>query len=93
MRTPNLDPHDPPLLFDLQTDPGANFNVAAQPPDVLAAAAGEVKSNQLSAYGAGEAVEISGAVLDSGAPAAAQGEERTAAEQQRGAGGLGRGGG
>ena len=32
---PKPEPHDPPLLFDLQSDPGESFDVAAQHPDVL----------------------------------------------------------
>lgn len=33
---PKPEPHAPPLLFDLQADPGESFNVAAQHPEVLA---------------------------------------------------------
>jgi len=33
---PKPDPHDPPLLFDLDVDPGESFNVAAAHPDVIA---------------------------------------------------------
>ena len=29
-------PHDPPLLFNLESDPGERFNIAAQHPDVIA---------------------------------------------------------
>ncbi|MEO6788101.1 MAG: hypothetical protein ABI318_18400, partial [Chthoniobacteraceae bacterium] len=33
---PKPDPHDPPLLFDLDADPGESFNVADAHPDVIA---------------------------------------------------------
>ena len=32
---PKPEPHDPPLLFDLQSDPGESFHVAAHHPDVV----------------------------------------------------------
>ena len=33
---PKADPHDPPLLFNLDIDPSENYNVAAKHPEVLA---------------------------------------------------------
>jgi arylsulfatase A len=33
---PQADPHDPPLLFNLEVDPGESYNVAAKHPQVLA---------------------------------------------------------
>ena len=39
-------PHNPPLLFDLQADPGESFNVADQHPDVLAQIAKAVEQHR-----------------------------------------------
>lgn len=39
-------PHEPPLLFDLQADPGESFNVAAQHPDVIAQIMKEVERHR-----------------------------------------------
>jgi hypothetical protein len=33
---PQPEKHDPPLLFNLEIDPGENYNVAAKHPEVLA---------------------------------------------------------
>jgi arylsulfatase A-like enzyme len=44
--TPKPEPHDPPLLFDLQADPGESFNVAAKNPDVLAQIAAAVEKHR-----------------------------------------------
>ena len=33
---PKPEPHDPPLLFNLEADPGESFDVAAEHPDVIA---------------------------------------------------------
>ena len=43
---PKPEPHDPPLLFDLQADPGENFNVAAQHQDVIAEIRAAVEKHQ-----------------------------------------------
>ncbi|MEQ1859323.1 MAG: sulfatase [Chthoniobacteraceae bacterium] len=45
---PKPDPHDPPLLYDLQADPGESFDVAAQHPDVLAQIAAAVERHRAS---------------------------------------------
>ena len=44
--TPKPEPHDPPLLFDVQSDPGESFNIAAQHPDVLAEIAAAVEKHR-----------------------------------------------
>jgi arylsulfatase A-like enzyme len=44
--TPEPDAHTPPLLFDVQADPGENKNVAAQHPDVLAQIAAAVEKHR-----------------------------------------------
>jgi arylsulfatase A len=43
---PQPEPHSPPLLFHLEVDPGENFNVAAQHPEVLAEIAALVEKHQ-----------------------------------------------
>ncbi|MEA3212585.1 MAG: arylsulfatase [Chthoniobacter sp.] len=44
--TPKPEPHDPPLLFDVQADPGESFDVAAQHPDVLGELATAVEKHR-----------------------------------------------
>ena len=44
--TPKPEPHDPPLLFDVQSDPGESFNVASQHPEVLANLAAAVAKHR-----------------------------------------------
>jgi arylsulfatase A-like enzyme len=39
------EPHDPPLLYDLENDPGENFDVAAEHPDVIAQIKAEVEKH------------------------------------------------
>ena len=39
-------PHDPPLLFNLEKDPGERFNVAAEHPDIIANIRKEVEKYQ-----------------------------------------------
>jgi len=41
-------PHDPPLLFDLNEDPGESFDAAAQHPDVVADILQEVERHRAS---------------------------------------------
>jgi arylsulfatase A len=43
---PGPEKHDPPLLFDLETDPGESFDVAKTHPDVLEAIAREVERHR-----------------------------------------------
>jgi arylsulfatase A-like enzyme len=43
---PGPEKHDPPLLFDLETDPGESFDVAKAHPETLAAIAHEVERHQ-----------------------------------------------
>ncbi len=43
---PKPDAHEPPLLFDLQADPGESFNVAAEHPEVLAQIAAAVERHR-----------------------------------------------
>jgi len=43
---PQPDAHDPPLLFDLGTDPGESFDVAAAHPEVLAEIAAAVERHK-----------------------------------------------
>ena len=44
--TPKPEAHDPPLLFDLQADPGESFDVAAAHPEVIADLAKEVERHR-----------------------------------------------
>ena len=43
---PQPDKHDPPLLFNLEIDPGESYNVAAQHPEVLAQIKALVEKHQ-----------------------------------------------
>jgi len=43
---PKPDPHDPPLLFDLNTDPGESFDVAAAHPEVVADLLKEIEAHR-----------------------------------------------
>ncbi|HXX93750.1 MAG TPA: sulfatase [Planctomycetota bacterium] len=43
---PGPEKHDPPVLFDLESDPGERFDVAREHPEVLAAIAREVDRHQ-----------------------------------------------
>ena len=40
------EPHDPPLLYDLENDPGENFDVAADHADVIAQIKAEVEKHR-----------------------------------------------
>ncbi len=44
--TPKPDAHDPPLLFDLGSDPGESFDVAKDHPDILAEIAQAVERHK-----------------------------------------------
>jgi arylsulfatase A-like enzyme len=43
---PKPDPHEPPLLFNLNTDPGETFNVAAGHPEIVADLLKEIESHR-----------------------------------------------
>jgi arylsulfatase A len=43
---PKADKHDPPLLFNLEVDPGESYNVAAKHPEVLAAIQAAVEKHR-----------------------------------------------
>jgi arylsulfatase A-like enzyme len=43
---PKAEPHDPPLLYNLQADPGESYDVAAQHPEILAQIAAAVEHHQ-----------------------------------------------
>jgi arylsulfatase A-like enzyme len=49
---PKPEAHDPPLLFDVQTDPGENVNVAAKHPEVLAEIAAAVARHRATVHAA-----------------------------------------
>jgi hypothetical protein len=44
---PKPDAHDPPLLFDLNVDPGETFNVAANHPGVVAGLLKEIETHRV----------------------------------------------
>jgi arylsulfatase A-like enzyme len=43
---PKPDAHDPPLLFDLESDPGETFNVAGNHSDVVADILAEIRAHR-----------------------------------------------
>ncbi|MBI5771543.1 MAG: sulfatase [Verrucomicrobia bacterium] len=62
---PNPETHTPPLLFNVQSDPGENRNVAADHPDVLAQIAAAVEKHRAKLQPAPTQLE---AVIASAAP-------------------------
>jgi arylsulfatase A-like enzyme len=66
--TPKAEAHDPPLLFDVQADPGEKFNVAAQHPDVLADIAAAVEKHRAALQPAPTQLEATVAVSPPKAP-------------------------
>jgi arylsulfatase A len=63
--TPKPEAHDPPLLFDVQSDPGENFNLAAKHPEVLAEIAAAVARHRATVQSAPTQLE---AVIAATAP-------------------------
>jgi arylsulfatase A-like enzyme len=44
--TPDAERHDPPVLFDVEADPGESYNVAAEHPDALQQIAAAVEKHR-----------------------------------------------